>query len=147
VANSIATRSQARVTGLDMSAENVAAARQRFSVPGLEFAVGRAPEVLPAGPFDVIVASNVLEHIEHRREFLTRIQQVCTPNRWLIRVPMIDREWQVPLRQELGIRHFCDPTHYVEYTRQSFEQEMAEAGFTVRHLQVNWGEIWAEVSA
>ncbi len=129
-----------------MSAENVEAARRRYVVPGLEFVVGQAPDVLPAGPFDVIVASNVLEHIDDRRAFLTKIQDTCAPKRWLIRVPMIDREWQVALRQELGVRHFCDPTHYVEYTRQSFEEEMSDAGFTLRHLQVNWGEIWAEVS-
>jgi 2-polyprenyl-3-methyl-5-hydroxy-6-metoxy-1,4-benzoquinol methylase len=146
VAHSIATRSAARVTGLDMSAENVAHARDRFSVPGLEFVVGRAPDVLPAGRFDVIVASNVLEHIEHRGEFLARIQEACAPKRWLIRVPMIDRDWRVPLRQELGLRHFGDPTHYIEYTRETFDREMTDAGFSIRHLQVNWGEIWSEVA-
>jgi 2-polyprenyl-3-methyl-5-hydroxy-6-metoxy-1,4-benzoquinol methylase len=146
VAHSVAARSGARVTGLDMDAANVAAARRMFPHRDLEFVVGRAPDELPAGGFDVIVASNVLEHIDDRRGFLTSIQERCEPARWLVRVPMIDRAWQVALRQELGVRHFCDPTHFVEYTRDSFEREMAETGFTVRHLQVNWGEIWAEVA-
>jgi hypothetical protein len=59
---------------------------------------------------------------------------------------MIDREWRVPLRRELGLFHFSDPTHHVEYTRESFEAEVREAGLRVVHLQVNWGEIWAELT-
>jgi SAM-dependent methyltransferase len=147
VAHSVATRSGARVTGLDMSPENIADAKDRFRDAGLEFVVGCAPDVLPSGTFDVVIASNVLEHIDRRREFLIEIQRVCAPSRWLIRVPMIDREWQVALRQELGVRHFSDPTHFIEYTRDSFEGEMRAARLTVRHLQINWGEIWAEVAA
>ena len=30
---------------------------------------------------------------------------------------------------------------------EKYHQEMAAAGLTVSHLQVNWGEIWAEVAA
>ena len=147
VAHSIATRSGARVTGLDLSPDQVARARARYADSRLSFVVGTAPDELPDGPFDVIVASNVLEHIDDRRGFLTRIQSRLSPRRWLIRVPMTDRDWTVPLRRELGVRHFSDPTHFVEYTRESFEREIADAGFAIDHLQVNWGEIWAEVRA
>jgi SAM-dependent methyltransferase len=147
VAHSIAARAGATVVGLDMSAEQIARARARYgSLPGLSFEVGTAPDVLPAGRFDVVVASNVLEHIENRRRFLECIQARLMPARWLIRVPMTDRDWTIPLRQELGVRHFSDPTHFVEYTRQSFEQEMHQAGFGIAHLQINWGEVWAEVT-
>jgi hypothetical protein len=59
---------------------------------------------------------------------------------------MFNRDWRPPLREELGLYAYGDPTHFIEYTRESFEREMAQAGFRVRHLQVNWGEIWAEVS-
>lgn len=147
VAFSIASRTEATVTGLDMSDSQVALARARFSHPRLTFVVGRAPDALPAGPFDVVVASNVLEHIADRLMFLRRIQQVLAPGRWLIRVPMADRDWRVPLRKELGVRHFSDPTHCTEYTRATFEAEMCAAQFRVDHLQINWGEIWAQVSA
>src|SRR5205085_800402 len=139
VAHSVATRSDALVTGLDISAENVALACARFNDTRLTFVQGEAPHQLPPGPFDVVIASNVLEHIKDRRGFLSAIQQRLSPRRWLIRVPMIDRDWRVPLRQELGLRHFGDPTHQVEYTRETFEREMTGAGFSIRHLQVNWG--------
>lgn len=147
VAHSIAARTGAAVTGIDLSRENIDMARRRFQHASLAFVHGVAPEDVPAHPFDVIVASNVLEHIEHRRVFLQSISGRTGARRWLIRVPMADRDWRVPLRAELGLFAFSDPTHFVEYTRDTFEHEMADTGFDVRYLQVNWGEIWAEVQA
>lgn len=145
VANSIATRAGARVTGIDMDAGNVDKARRRCAADNLTFIHGTAPGDLAPEHFDVIVLSNVLEHIESRQEFLRQLIVKTTPSRLLIRVPMFDREWRVPLRQELGLFHFSDPTHFVEYTRDSFEREMADANLAIASLQVNWGEIWAEV--
>jgi SAM-dependent methyltransferase len=144
VANSVATRGAALVTGIDLNAENIAAARRMFQHPSLSFVVGVAPQDVPCERFDVVMASNVLEHIEHRVEFLRIVQQRVSPSRWLIRVPMFDREWRVPMRRELGIFYFGDPTHFTEYTRESFEAEMREAGLALSVLQINWGEIWAE---
>ena len=147
VAHSIASRSGADVTGLDMEPSNVKKARQLFQHDRLTFTEGEAPRTLPPGRFDVVVMSNVLEHIQHRTQFLREVQARALPSRWLIRVPMFNRDWRPPLRRELGLYAYGDPTHYTEYTRESFEAEMAEAGFVVKHLQVNWGEIWAEVAS
>ena len=146
VAHSIASRTGAHVTGLDMEPANVKLARTHFKHERLTFAEGEAPRTLPEGRFDVIVLSNVLEHIEHRADFLRQVQSRLSPARWLIRVPMFNRDWRPPLRKELGLFAFSDPTHWTEYTRETFDAEMAEVGFLVRHLQVNWGEIWAEVA-
>jgi SAM-dependent methyltransferase len=134
------------VTGLDASAERVREAAARFNHPRLEFVVGTAPNDTPVRHFDVIIASNVLEHVDKRREFLQVIQQRTSADRWLIRVPMVNRDWHVPLRDELGLFSFGDPTHFTEYTERGFQEEMAGAGFRIRHLQINWGEIWAEVA-
>jgi SAM-dependent methyltransferase len=147
VAYSIASRAGADVTGLDMDAANVAAARARFRHAGLTFVQGEAPEVLPAGPFEVIVLSNVLEHIEHRPAFLREVQSRLNPSRWLIRVPMFTRDWRPSLRQEIGLFPYSDPTHCTEYTLETFEAEMVDARLRVHHLQTNWGEIWAEARA
>ena len=147
VAFSIASRTGADVVGLDLEAANVAKARTLFVHDRLTFVHGEAPQMLPPGRFDVIVMSNVLEHIEHRVAFLREVQKRATPARWLIRVPMFNRDWRPALRQELGLYAYGDPTHFTEYTRESFESEMREAGFGIRHLQVNWGEIWAEVAS
>jgi SAM-dependent methyltransferase len=145
VANSIATRAGARVTGIDLDAANIAQAKERYTAQNLTFVRGAAPRDLRSEHFDVVVLSNVLEHIDQRPAFLRQIGEKVTPSRLLIRVPMINREWRVPLRRELGLFPYSDPTHFTEYTRESFEQEMSQAGLVIDHLQVNWGEIWAEV--
>jgi 2-polyprenyl-3-methyl-5-hydroxy-6-metoxy-1,4-benzoquinol methylase len=145
VAHSLARRAEAVVVGIDLDPGNIAEARRRFAHPRLTFVVGDATQTLPGGEFDVVVASNVIEHIERRAEFYRAVQARARPARWLVRVPMIDRDWQVPLRRELGLLYFSDPTHQTEYTRESFEAEARDAGLRVGHLQVNWGEIWAEL--
>jgi 2-polyprenyl-3-methyl-5-hydroxy-6-metoxy-1,4-benzoquinol methylase len=146
VAFSMASRAHAQVVGVDLNAQNIASARARFQHPNLTFIHGDASTDLPAESFETIVISNVLEHIEHRVEFLRQAQIQIQPRRWLIRVPMINRDWEVFMRQELGMYYYSDPTHCTEYTRQSFAEEMAQAGLTITHLQINWGEIWAEAT-
>ena len=145
VAYSLATQAGALVTGIDLNEGNIIKAQARFQHTNLSFVHGDARTSLPSGAWDVVVLSNILEHLEHRVSFLADIQRRINPSRILIRLPMIDRDWRVPLRKELGLYYFSDPTHYTEYTRESFEQEMGEAGLTIRHIQYNWGELWAEV--
>ena len=145
VAHSIASRVHAKVLGIDINAENIRKAERMFQHENLRYTVGDVLSFLPDERFDTIVFSNVLEHIEHRVAFLRRVQDQLNPNRWLIRVPMINRDWRVPLRKELGITYFSDGTHYTEYTEEGFEQEMSDAEMRITHMQINWGEIWAEV--
>jgi len=144
VAYSIASRVDAQVVGIDLNAEHIAMARARFGLPNLEFIHGDALEERPEGAFDVIVLSNLLEHIEQRVGFLRRLLGEVAPARWLIRVPLYNRDWRVPLRQELKLPYFSDATHFTEYTVDSFEEELSQAGLSIRQLQVAWGEIWAE---
>ena len=145
VAYSVASRAGAVVVGIDLRAENILKAQQLFQHPNLSFLQGDALQGLPKESFDVIMLSNILEHIEQRVEFLTIVHERLSPQRCLIRVPMFNRDWRVPLREELAMSYFSDPTHYTEYTQESFEKEIRAAGLTITHLQINWGEIWAEV--
>ena len=145
VAYSVASRGGAVVVGIDLRAENIVKARQLFQHPNLSFLQGDVLQGLPKESFDVIMLSNILEHIEQRVEFLTIVHERLSPQRCLIRVPMFNRDWRVPLREELAMSYFSDPTHYTEYTQESFEKEIRAAGLTITHLQINWGEIWAEV--
>ena len=62
----------------------------------------------------------------------------------MLRVPLFEREWRVPLKKELGLEWRLDSTHETEYTLESFEEEMSRAGLRIAHLEVRWGEIWAE---
>ncbi|MBN1450064.1 MAG: class I SAM-dependent methyltransferase [Anaerolineales bacterium] len=137
----------ARVVGMDFNTDSIQTARVRYQNPNLTFLVGDALIALPEKEFSVVILSNVLEHLQGRPEFLRRVQETLNPERILIRVPVFERDWRVPLKKELGVEWRLDPTHETEYTLESFAEEMLEANLTVAHLEVRWGEIWAEVAS
>lgn len=97
-------------------------------------------------PITVVTLSNVLEHIEHRVEFL---QKLTTQVKWqdnprfLIRVPMRDREWVSIYKKKQGIEWRLDTTHFTEYTQTEFEEEMHQAGLVVDQVSVRFGELYA----
>ena len=142
LAHDLVKRAGAHVTGIDVDRAYLTFARARFAHPRLELVEADATAGLPAGPFDVVVLSNVLEHIERRTELLRRIVAETSPDRILIRVPMSNRDWLVPLRAELGLPQFLDPTHEVEYTEETFAAELHAAGLRADDVTIKWGEIW-----
>lgn len=147
VAYDIAEKAGAQVVGIDLNEANIALANQSFSHPGVEYVLGDVLEYEPESAFDVVVLSNVLEHLPNRPEFLRRVAGQTGANRFLIRVPLFEREWRVPLKKELGVEWRLDPTHETEYTQESFSEEVGEAGFVILHQEFRWGEIWAELSS
>ncbi|MBI3506459.1 MAG: class I SAM-dependent methyltransferase [Proteobacteria bacterium] len=143
LAHKLATEADATVVGVEIVAANLAKARARFVHPKLEFREADVTRALPAEPFDVVVMSNVLEHLPARVELLAGLARTTGAARFLIRVPCFDRDWTVPLRKELGLDWRMDSTHETEYTMQSFRDEMALAGFEIVESRRLWGEIWA----
>jgi 2-polyprenyl-3-methyl-5-hydroxy-6-metoxy-1,4-benzoquinol methylase len=143
LAHDIASRAGATVVGLDNNPVHLAFARDRFAHERVTFEDGDVLENVPRGHFDVVVLSNVLEHFEHRVILLRRLVASTTPSRVLLRVPLYSRDWIVPLREEVGLSYFSDPTHHVEYEADGFRRELTEAGLDVTELIVAWGEIWA----
>jgi ubiquinone/menaquinone biosynthesis C-methylase UbiE len=144
LAHDLVERAGAVVTGIDMNREYLRFARERYHDPHLEFVEADVLEYLPDAAFDVVILSNVLEHIERRPELLRRIVEQVRPSRLLLRVPVLARDWTVPLREELGLWHFSDATHFVEYDPELFHRELGQAGLEVTELVLVWGEIWAE---
>ena len=143
LAHDLATRKETTVVGIDRDPRHVAFARGRFRHDRLTFLEGDALDTLPHGRFDVVVLSNVLEHIGPRVEFLRRIVEAAEPKRVLLRVPVFARDWTVPLKAEVGLRPYWEPDHEIEYDPETFRAELAEAGLDVTELQLRWGEIWA----
>jgi SAM-dependent methyltransferase len=136
----------AQVVGMDFNAGSIEIARQRYQNTNLTFRVGDALDILPDEKFSVAILSNVLEHLPNRPQFLHRLQTTLHPKRILIRVPVFERDWRVPLKKELGVEWRLDPTHETEYTLETFAEEMREANLRIDHLEVRWGEIWSEVT-
>lgn len=97
---------------------------------------------------DCVTLSNVLEHIENREEFLHKLVQNILWNnnddkRLLIRVPMINREWIVLYKKELGIDYRLDSTHFTEYTLEQLEDELSGANIQIISHEIKFGEIYA----
>ncbi|MBI4763551.1 MAG: methyltransferase domain-containing protein [Deltaproteobacteria bacterium] len=140
-------RAGAWVVAMDMEIDNIIAGQKRFSHPNLKFIHGNAPETLPAGPFDVITLSNVLEHIEDRIAFIRKVQKTYQPARWIIRVPAYERDWRVPIMEELGVDYRQDDTHFIEFKKDQWNEEIHRAGLGIRYIDFRWGEIWCEAAA
>lgn len=145
LAYSIATKSNAYVTGIDISKKNIKLAKTRHKHERIEFLNNDIMTNLNQCHHDVIVLSNVLEHLKDRPNFLKKIQAIIKPDRFLIRVPMYERDWRVPLKKELELEWRLDSTHETEYTIESFKVEMDTASLDIIHKEIRWGEIWAEV--
>ena len=135
----------AQVTGIDFHAGRLNRAKTQYDHPNVTFLYGDVLTYQFEEPFDVVVMSNVLEHLPGRVDFLTRVTESVRPQRWLIRVPLYERDWRVPLKDELGVEYRLDPTHTIEYTQENFAAETDAAGLTISHMEIRWGEIWAEL--
>jgi SAM-dependent methyltransferase len=147
VAYDVAEKAGAYVVAIDLNPKAVAEAKDRHSHPRVEYRVGNVLDDNLDGNFDVVILSNVLEHLQARPTVLRRLQDIAKPSRILIRVPLFERDWRVPLKRELGVEWRLDPTHEIEYTLESFDKELAEASLIFSHREVRWGEIWAEAVA
>ena len=146
LAYDVAERAKAQVVAVDSSPWMLELAQER-SHPNVTFVQADAVDFTPDEPVDVAILSNVLEHIEPRVELLRALRERADARRLLIRVPTLERDWTVPLRQEVGLPHFSDPEHKLEYDPQLLRDELAEAGWQMGEPQLNWGEIWVEASA
>jgi SAM-dependent methyltransferase len=143
LAYDLVVRGGVSVVGVDHDPGHLAFARAHFVHERLAFHDGDVLTGLPAGEFDVVVLSNVLEHIGPRVAFLRDVVASTRPGRLLLRVPVYERDWTVPLKAELGLPSYSDPDHEIEYDEQLFRNELAEAGLAATELVHTWGEIWA----
>jgi len=138
--------SGARVTAIDIDRKDIDKAKKKFDHKNLKFVCGDVRNIPPHQQYDIAVLSNVLEHIDDRIALLKALAVQIQSGILLIRVPLINSHWLVPMKKELGLPYFSDSSHYTEYTVNSFKEEIKESGLAIKYLQINWGEIWAEVT-
>jgi len=141
----VSKKTSGKVVGVELNPNNVHYAKKTYQNPNLTFVKGDLCTDVKDEHFDVVIMSNVLEHLDNRVELLKTVTAKATPKRILFRVPQFEREWTVPLKKELGLGYFLDSTHKIEYTYDEFINEMAAAGLTIwtHETRINWGEIWA----
>lgn len=146
VARTIArAKPKSKVAGLDHDKGRLAQARAVDNPPNLSFAETDATKQVPPGPWDIVVLSNVLEHIADRIEFLKALIATTGAKRFLIRVPLFERDWKLPMRCEVGANYFSDSDHKIEPTLAEFRAETQAAGLAIEELSTMWGEIWASL--
>jgi len=132
-----------RVVGIDIDSKNIAYAEKSFSSDNIDYLTADIMDYKFDQKFDVIVLSNLLEHIKDRIKLLKKIRGIG--RRVLIRVPVIDRSWLVLYKKELGIEYRLDKTHHIEYTIDSFTEELKKAGLKIKNYSIRFGEIWAVI--
>ena len=144
VARSIAkSKKLSTIYGIDVDSEKINQARSYDKLDNLFFIIGNAEREINYKA-DVVVLSNVLEHISSRIEFLKNIRKSTNAKKFLIRVPMFERDWQIPLRRELKINYFSDDDHKIEHSIEEFKEEIETCDFVITYMSTIWGEIWAE---
>ena len=132
-----------KVVGIDLNEKYLKKAKEKNKAENIEYISGDAVDYNFNERFDIVVLSNVLEHIENRKEFLLKIKGLAL--KILIRVPLLTRDWLPVYKKEIGVEHRLDKTHFIEYTKEIFAEEMKEVGLIIEEFSINFGEIYAKL--
>lgn len=69
----------AKVTGLDISSEAIKIAKARYQRPGVKFLIGDCYDLpFEDGSFDVVVANEMIEHVDQHDALLAEVKRVLT---------------------------------------------------------------------
>lgn len=143
-----------KVYGIEIVPEHVQTASMQNAADSIEYICADATgfDYSTLDPIHCVVLSNILEHIRDRTAFLKKLIRAVQwsdseHKRFLIRVPLIDRDWLVLYKKKLGLDYRLDETHETEYTIDEFEQEMRIAGLEILSIEIRFGEIFSVVRA
>lgn len=123
------------LAGVDVSAEAIAAVKERVGCPAW---VGSPTAMAPPGRFDVVTMWETIEHLERPVEALAALRGWLTPG-GLLAVGTGDNA--SPLARALGRRwwYLVPPDHCVYFNRRALGVALARAGYEVCG--------WARISA
>lgn len=144
LARSIAiNKPNSKVLGIDYDTDRYNQAVNSKNPSNLKFIFGDANKISLEMSFDVVVLSNILEHINDRVKFMITLQENSKAKKYLIRVPCYERDWQVPLREQIGLNYFNDDDHKIEHKLVEFKEEVINFNLNIMSVITKWGEIWA----
>ena len=146
VAMSIAKKlPKSSITGIDINKKSIEFAKQKqkdSNLNNLNFINGNINDYKIVS--DVVILSNVLEHIDNRITFLRNLRKLSGARTFLIRVPYFKRDWQIAFRKKLGMYYFSDNDHKIEHTLEELTKELGSANLVIKETKIIWGEIWSE---
>lgn len=117
------------VIGVDCAADAIAFAHAHYVQPNLEFLQASCAALPYAdGAFDLVVAFEVIEHLENWREFLAEVRRVLAPSgQFIVSTP--NRLYYTESRGPSG----ANPFHVHEF---DFEEFRAELGAAFPHVSL-----------
>jgi len=108
------------VVGVDRAAEAIAFARANYCLPNLRFEQASCDALPhPSGSFDLVVAFEVIEHLDHWREFLLEVRRVLAPAGQLI-ISTPNKLYYTESRGLTG----ANPFHVHEFDFEEFQSEL-----------------------
>lgn len=115
------SRHATAVVGLDVAAEAVAAAAERYQAPNLRFLTAPAQHIpLDDHSFDLIVAFEVIEHLSDWEALLAEARRLLAPGgQFIVSTP--NREYYAETRRLAG----PNPFHVHEFEYEEFRTELA----------------------
>lgn len=113
-------RTAGRVVGIDRAADAVAFAREHYRAANLEFQKASCAALPFAdGSFDLVAAFEIIEHLDHWREFLLEVRRVLAPGgQFLVSTP--NRLYYTESRGGSG----ANPFHVHEFDFEEFRREL-----------------------
>lgn len=139
------SRKAKMVVAIDILEKNIKVAKEKFASSNLEYLIGDAKTYDFKEKFDIIVLSNVLEHIENRIEFLKKTKKLAP--KVIVRVPLLTRDWLSVYKKENGCEYRLDSTHFIEHTEESFREEIEKAGMSIENYFIKFGELYSVLSS
>ncbi len=108
------------VTGVDASAEAVDYAREHYRLPNLSYEQASVESLpFPDAAFDMVVAFEVIEHLENWRAFLQEVRRVLVPSgQFIVSTP--NKLYYAETRERAG----PNPFHVHEFEFAEFQDEL-----------------------
>lgn len=133
---------QATLVGRELNPNHVADSNQFAKAMGcnrMRFEEADLTQMTDQEQFDLILSVDVLEHIEHDVDLLTRYQKALKPGgRLIISTPSTERTHHED--GEFVDEHFRDG-----YSEADIRDKMTQAGLTIKQLVWGYG-IWGDLS-
>jgi predicted TPR repeat methyltransferase len=101
---------------------------------------GLPDELMALGPFDVVLAADVLEHLREPRSLIEQIGTVLADGGALIASVPNFAHWYARVRSAFGLfdydqRGVLDQGHVRFFTRRSFRRLLRDTGFSIMRLE------------
>ncbi|GAI24781.1 unnamed protein product, partial [marine sediment metagenome] len=122
-----------RIIGIDYDEEQLEIARLTVKdkkIKNARFIDADLEKKLPfkKNSFDKILALDILEHLNKRKQFLLEIKRILKPNGTVfIAVPNKNTSWK-RLQKKAGFNFYTDPDHKIEYSLKEIKNILSASG-------------------